>query len=143
MTVESTRKMQVLVVEDEPDFAALMKSMLENGGYAVKTAYNGNEAMEQVRRERPDVITLDVQMPRKTGLTFYREIKSDETFQDIPVIVVTGLTRDDSDMATLIHSFLETEKVPHPQAYLEKPVDEASLLETIQTVIHSSASTSC
>jgi CheY-like chemotaxis protein len=127
----------VLIVEDEPDFAALLQSILVNAGYAVATACNSEEAMAQVRTTRPDVITLDVQMPKESGAMLYRKLKRDENFRAIPVVVVTGVTRDDQDMKTLVHSLLEPDNVPYPEAYLEKPVDGPSLLRTIEEAISS------
>ena len=140
MTVESEAARHVLVVEDEPDFAALLRSILSQAGYTVATAHNGDDALLRVREQTPDVITLDIQMPRQSGLFFYRKLKTDEAFRGIPVVVVTGLTRDDADMESIIRSFLETENVPHPDAYLEKPVDGPRLVSTIQEVLSSSAS---
>ena len=125
----------VLIVEDEPDFAALLCSILVKAGYTVTTAYNFEEAFAHVRETTPDLITLDMQMPRKSGAHFYRALKSNKEFEDIPVVVVTGLTRDDRDMEHVLHRFLETEYTPHPEAYVEKPIDEPHFLKTIQEAI--------
>ena len=135
MTSDSPTTKHVLIVEDEPDFAALLRSILVNAGYTVATAYNSDEAIAQVRATKPDVITLDMQMPRESGALFYRKLKRDEALRDIPVVVVTGVTRDDADMKTLARSLLEPDNVPHPEAFLEKPVDGPSLLKTIQEVM--------
>lgn len=143
MTNQSERKKHILVVEDEPDFAALLRSILLGAGYTVATTYYSDQAFSLVRELRPDLITLDIQMPRKSGLFFYRKLKADEAFRDIPVVVVTGLTRGDKDMENIIRSFLETENVPHPEAYLEKPVDPPHFLRTIQDVLLSSKCGSC
>ena len=142
MTDDSAPKTHVLIVEDEPDFAALLQSILVNAGYTVATAYNSDDAFSQVRKTRPDVITLDIQMPRKSGVFFYRKLKAQETFRDIPVVVVTGLMYD-KEMENLIRTFLETDDVPHPEAYLEKPVDGPSLLKTIEKAMSTTNSASC
>ncbi|NIA01586.1 MAG: response regulator [Bacteroidia bacterium] len=99
------------------------------------TAYNGEDALSQVRNARPDIITLDMQMPRESGAIFYRRLKKDEKFRNIPVVVVTGVTRDDQDMKNLVRSLLEPDNVPHPEAYLEKPVDGPSLLGTLKEIL--------
>lgn len=135
MANEAVTTKHVLVVEDEPDFAALLRSILERGGYAVATAYNSDEALAAVKHEKPDLITLDIQMPRKSGVLFYRQLKSDGEFRHIPVVVVTGVTRDDKYMETLVHTLLEPDNLPHPAAYVDKPVDGARFLETIQEVL--------
>lgn len=133
----------VLIVEDEPDFAALLASILVNAGYGVTTAYNGEDALSHVHRSRPDVITLDMQMPKESGPLFYRKLKKDEKFRHIPVIVVTGVTRDDADMKTLVQSLLASDNLPHPDAYLEKPVDGPSLLGMIEDAMSTDKRAAC
>jgi CheY-like chemotaxis protein len=140
MTSETTRVKHILVVEDEPDFAALLQSILAQAGYAVTTAYNGEEGHKEVERETPDLITLDIHMPGKSGLYFYRDVKTRRKFRNVPVVVVTGLTRNDRDMETIIHSFLETENVPPPAAYVEKPFDERRFLQVIEEALSAEVS---
>jgi CheY-like chemotaxis protein len=137
---ERTTAKHVLVVDDEPDFAALLRSILVKAGYTVATAYDCEDALAQVRKHRPDIITLDIHMPRKSGVFFYRKLKANAAFRDVPVVVVTALTRQDREMESLIRSLLEPENVPHPQAYLEKPIDAQRLLQTIEEALASGIS---
>ncbi len=124
----------VLVVDDEPDFAALMESILRGQGYSVSVAGDGQQALELVRSRRPDVVTLDIQMPKKSGLLFYRQMKSDEALRDIPVIIITGLPNEDADWDSFIHSFLDVDHLPHPDRYLTKPVDRDKVAGVLQEV---------
>ncbi len=143
MSGKLAARKHVLVVEDEADFAALLRSILVGAGYTVALAYDCEEALAETRRHKPDLITLDMKMPRKSGVFFYRKLKADKAFHDVPVVVVTGLTRDDRDMETLIRSFLEAEKVPHPQAYVEKPLDVPAFLRTMEEALSSPTCVSC
>lgn len=138
MVNESSAAKHVLVVEDEPDFAALIRSILVRAGYTVTTAHRCDDALSIVRQLRPDLITLDLQMPGESGALLYRKLKADERFRDIPVVVVTGLTRHDKDMENLVKSLLEPEHVPHPEAYVEKPFDGPHFLATIEETLSSS-----
>ncbi len=135
MDKQSTQARHVLIVEDEPDFAALLQSILEKAGYTVATAYNCEDALRQVREHQPDLITLDIQMPRKSGIFFYRKLKAQKANRDLPVVVVTGLTREDKVMENLIHSLLEPDDIPHPDAYVEKPVEGPRFLATLEEVL--------
>ncbi len=135
VTEQQQTPRRVLVVEDEADFAALMESMLRGLRYDVGIAYDGAEALSQVQASAPDVITLDIRMPNKSGALFYRQLKSQEALRNIPVIVVTGLRRDDPDWDGIIRSFLEVENVPQPDAYLDKPVDRDVLGKLIEEVL--------
>jgi CheY-like chemotaxis protein len=143
MDNESATEEHVLVVEDEPDFAALLRSILAGAGYSVETAYNCDDAILAVHKQRPDIITLDIQMPRKSGALFYRKLKADPAFRHIPVVVVTGLTHNDKDMENTVRAFLEPDNVPHPQAYVEKPVDGPRFLKTLEEVLLSTSAGSC
>ncbi len=138
MAHEPATGKHVLIVEDDPDFAALLKSILVNAGYTALAAYNFADAFSLVREVRPDLITLDIRMPGKSGVYFYQELKTNEDFREIPVVVVTALTRNDRDMETVVRSFLETAYMPHPEAYVEKPLDTPHFLRTIQDVLLSS-----
>ena len=129
MSIERERT-KILVVEDEADFAAYVETALTAQGYAVRVARDGEEGLALVRREKPDLVTLDIQMPRKSGILFYRQMKADPALRDVPVVVITGL-RVGYEADLFIRSFLEAEKVPPPQAYLDKPVARQQLLETV------------
>lgn len=131
MSEEKTKQVAALVVEDERDYAELLATVLEGDGYSVEYAVDGVEALERVRSLRPDVITLDVQMPRKSGVQFYRELKSDPALAGIPVVVVTGITEDAPDMRSFVRAFFEVKHMPMPDAYLEKPVDNQDLLRVV------------
>lgn len=128
----------VLVVEDDADYSALLSVILENQGLAVSTAYDGEEALEQVLLRRPDLVTLDLQMPRKSGTLFYRQMKQRPELRDVPVIVLTGLTRDSRETETVVRSLLETEHLPAPDAYLEKPSSRREIAETVDEVLRRS-----
>ena len=135
MTSAQERGKHALVVEDERDYAALIATMLRQADLKVTVAYDGDEALSRVREQVPDLITLDIQMPRKGGIMFYRQLKSKAEFSKIPVIVITGLTRDDRDMSTFIHTLLEPDHLPHPEAYIEKPFEQESLLRVAADVL--------
>ena len=80
---------KVLVVDDEPQFVAMVKMRLEANGYEVISTFNGNEGLKSAKQHRPDVILLDIMMPEKDGYTMLRELRADEQIRDIPVIVVS------------------------------------------------------
>ena len=143
MRHDSVAEGHVLIIEDEPDFATLLRSILTKAGYTVATAHNWEDTLKELDSKVPNLITLDINMPAKSGVFFYRDIKANRKFRDIPVVVVTGLTRDDKDMENIIRSLMELEHVPHPEAYVEKPVDGPHFLRTVQEALLSSESENC
>ena len=132
MTMIEDVPAKALVVEDDPDYAVLLARTLEDDGFAVRIATDGEHALNAVQKERPDVITLDIQMPRKSGLLFYRQLKCNPEYRRIPVVVVTGITRGDRDTEVFIRTFLEVDHLPLPAAYLEKPAEAEDLLNTVR-----------
>ena len=79
---------RILIVDDEPQIRRVLRTTLVSQGYTVAEAKGGDEALEQVREERPDLILLDVNMPGRSGLEVCQEIRRTS---DIPIIVVTGI----------------------------------------------------
>ena len=80
---------KILVVDDEEDFQDILRQILEPAGYAVVTAGDGAAGLEAMRRERPDLMILDVNMPLKDGYAVCRELRADPDFAELPVLMLT------------------------------------------------------
>ncbi|HUB81782.1 MAG TPA: response regulator [Bryobacteraceae bacterium] len=116
----------VLVVDDEPDVRAYLRSALEDAGFLVRTACDGQEALELIRHGPPDLISLDLVMPRHSGVMLHRELQKDKQLSKIPVLVVTGHARDD-----LGRTDFEEMTMSGPGIYLEKPVRPGSYVSAV------------
>jgi two-component system phosphate regulon response regulator PhoB len=130
-------KKKILVLDDEPDVVTYLVSLLEDNDYIVISAGDGNQGLEKVKSESPDLITLDISMPEKSGIRFYREMKADEKLKRIPIVVVTGVSStQDAGTGKDFERFLGTRKsVPPPDAFIMKPIDEAQLLGTVKKLL--------
>jgi CheY-like chemotaxis protein len=128
MTRESEK--YVLIVDDEPDVRSYLRSALEDAGFRVRTACDGLEAWESIRRDPPDLISLDLVMPRHSGAKLYRELQKDRTLSKIPVLIVTGHARDD-----LGQTDFEELTMSGPGVYLEKPVRPASYVAAVRKLL--------
>lgn len=119
----------ILVVDDEQDVVRYFKTLFEDNGYRALTAMDGVEAMEKIRAEHPDLVTLDITMPNKTGVTVYRDIKENDEFKKTPVLIVTGVQPE-------FRKFISTRRqVPAPEGYLEKPVALGDVLAEVKRLI--------
>ena len=86
---------RILIVEDEQPFHDLYKGMLKGNGYDIKSVYDGDEAMEEVEREKPDLIISDILLNMVTGDTFFLYLKGMPEYADVPVIIVSAHSQKD------------------------------------------------
>jgi CheY-like chemotaxis protein len=83
---------KIMVVDDEPNIVNYLVTLFSDNGYETCSAANGTEALEVLKREKPDLITLDLDMPEDAGPMVYRKMTKEDDFKDIPIIVVSGLS---------------------------------------------------
>jgi CheY-like chemotaxis protein len=111
----------VLVVDDEEDVREYFAMALEDAGFEVLRAENGNQALERINEKTPDFISLDLVMPGKSGIKLLYELRKHEEWRRIPFVVVTAHARDDSGKHDL-EEILSGKTFSGPNVYLEKPV---------------------
>lgn len=124
----------VLVVDDEEDILAFLQAALEDAGFRVETARSGREALEAVKRRRPDFISLDLVMPGGSGIAFLHELRRNRDWARIPVMMVTGHARDDLGRADL-QKALDERLLSGPNAYLEKPVTAEKFVNVVRQTL--------
>jgi len=118
-------RISVLIVDDDPTNRAVCKGCLERAGYRVREAVDGCDALAQVRAVLPDVILMDVMMPKMDGLECTRELRADPDTRDIPIIIVSALARTEDILAGLKAGADE---------YLSKPVRASELTLRVQSM---------
>jgi len=118
---------RILVVDDEADIRVFLRTVLEDAGAEVYEAADGNAAIAEARRHKPDLITLDLSMEHKDGIETFAELRSDDELADIPVCVVTG----HPEFREVIYS----RAVPPPDGYKDKPVKEEELVEAVWRIL--------
>ena len=84
----------VLIADDEPNILISLEYLMKREGYRVVLAHDGQEACDLIAREHPDMVLLDVMMPKKTGFEVCHEIRANETFKDMPILLLTAKGRD-------------------------------------------------
>jgi two-component system phosphate regulon response regulator PhoB len=138
---------KVLIVDDEPDIVTFLRSVLEENGFTTISAKNGVEGLEVLRKERPDLVLLDLMMPKKSGITMFQELRKDSTMSSTPVVIVTGVSEVTGvDFRNFMYKqplqdekkFVETTgltKYTIPNGYVEKPVDPDELIKVIKKAL--------
>jgi CheY-like chemotaxis protein len=117
---------KIMVVDDEPDIVLLFKKLLEKGGHEVIEAYSGEECIDKVKGEKPDLILLDIMMPGLDGYDVCRILKNEEETSSIPIAMLTVKSDDEDKIKSL------EEKADW---HIAKPVDKDKLLEMVDWLL--------
>ncbi|MGB5289193.1 MAG: response regulator [Ignavibacteriaceae bacterium] len=117
---------KILVADDEPDFVTFISAILEDNGAEVIKAYDGKQALELARLEKPDLITLDISMPGKSGVEVFDDIKKDKDLSSIPICIITGKP----ELRKLIYEHPDS----HPDGYIDKPITEEGLILNLRKI---------
>ncbi len=126
--------MTILVVDDEPNVRLYLQTILEDAGFMVITASDGEEALKMIKQKSPDFISLDLVMPRKSGHKLLYELRKDPALSQIPVLIVTAHARDEMGQKDL-DDLLENRVMSGPGTYLEKPVSPDAYVRAIQRAL--------
>lgn len=113
---------KILVVDDDPIILKYLKALFENSGYETFVAQDGVEAGEIVNKTKPDLITLDLEMPKEWGPRFYRNMIKNKDLKDIPVIILSGLSNPKHAIKKAV-------------AVVRKPFDEEKLLDIVRNTL--------
>jgi len=127
--VKSSEK-RILVVDDEPDVRNFLTACIQDAGFIVDSAVDGQDALEKIEKEIPDLMTLDMVMPRKSGIDLIRTLRKNEKWSKLPVIVITAHARNEFASED-IKSFNAFTSGLKPRRTIEKPVTPEVLLNTI------------
>ena len=146
---------QVLVVDDDPNTVKYLSVLLRENGYEVVPAGDGKEGLEKIQQAKPDLMVLDVMMPKKTGLTLFKQLKKDDQYKDVPILMLTGVSGVLDDLEehkeeTFEHPFdslrealkkaireLRDEGLVKPEMFVDKPVDAEAFAAKVQELIGS------
>lgn len=118
---------KILVVDDEADVRSFICTVLADNGATVLAASDGDAALEVARKEKPDLITLDITMPGRDGAEVFEQIRKDAEIRHIPVCIISA----HPDLRRLIYQ----RTVPPPDGYLDKPIDAEGLLLNVRKTL--------
>ena len=124
----------VLVVDDEPDVRNFLAACIQDAGFRVETAVDGVDALDKIKAKAPDLMTLDMVMPRHSGITLMRKLRQSDEWAGIPVIVITAHAQDEFGSED-IKKFEAFAAHHRPKYFLEKPVTPAKLVKAIGEIL--------
>lgn len=123
---------KILAIDDELDTLAFYSEVLEDNDFITVTAQDGEEGLKKARQEKPSLIILDIMMPKKSGMKTYKELRTDPELKDIPVMIITGISKE-VDFKSLLDR--ATTGNVSPEAHLVKPLKADELIAAIHDVI--------
>lgn len=144
---------QVLLIDDDPNTRKFLSVLLSENGYEPDTASDGAEGLAKIKESKPDMIVLDVMMPKKTGFTLFKQLKRDEQYKDIPILMLTGVsgvleemdTRSDETEEHPYDSLKEAlrkgirqmreEGLVRPEMFVDKPVDPDAFVTRVRDLL--------
>ena len=145
---------RVLVVDDDDNTRRFLTVALEENGYEAVTAEDGDDGYRKIEEEIPDLILLDVMMPKKTGFSLFKQLRRKDEYKDIPIIMLTGVAgvlEEDDAMAegdTFESPFdslreglrrgiakMREEGLIRPERFIDKPIDPEELIEAVKGII--------
>lgn len=144
---------KVLVVDDDANTVKFLTAALELNGYETMSATNGQEGLEKIKDERPDLVLLDVMMPKKTGFVLFKQLRRDESYHGIPVIMLTGVAevlenldaqsgdtheRPYDDLREKMRKTIlemKEEGLVKPEAFIDKPINPELVIAKVRELI--------
>jgi CheY-like chemotaxis protein len=109
--------------------------LLETNGFKPLAAQDGIQGLEMARKHKPSLVILDIMMPRESGINLYRELRNDPDLKDIPVIMLSALSKKTFFHSQKVLDEYKGEKIPEPAAYIEKPPEPDEILEAIRSCL--------
>ena len=135
MAPSQTRKKKILILDDEPSARTYLQALLDDNGYETSVACDGKEGIEKARKEKPDLVTLDISMPEESGVRFYRELKEDPEMAKTPVVIVTAVTGAGGDPEGFRKFISSRRHVPSPEGFISKPIDRDEFLNAVRKAL--------
>ena len=125
----------LLIVDDEPDVRNFLSACAEDAGFKVFTAVDGEDALAKVRSVNPDLMTLDMVMPKKSGYKVLKELRAMDEYVELPVIVITAHANDELGSEDLQKMFATFSGGKAPKFTLEKPITPGKLMKAIAEIL--------
>jgi twitching motility two-component system response regulator PilH len=120
---------RILVVDDEADVTAYLSEVLEDRGYQVHTADSAETALRLATQLEPDLICVDIIMPRESGIKLYMNLRRRPEFARIPILIISGI---EQQQEFDFRSYVKDESIPAPEGFIEKPIAVDSFLSEVE-----------
>ena len=126
---------KVMVIDDEPDIQMYLMAALEDEGYETCDLAAGTSVEDVLDAEKPDLIVLDIMMPRRSGISIYTRLRTTDAYRAIPIMLISGMSTAKDFMPEGFRSLVQDDSVPLPDAFIEKPVKIPAFVEAVGALL--------
>jgi len=126
--------MKILIIDDEPDIRTYLMAALEDSGYETFAVKENEPAQEVIKSYQPDLIILDIMMPKQSGISIYKELRSKPQFSNIPVAIISGMLPG-KGFKTEFKKLINDNTISFPEGFIEKPFQLHILIELVGNLL--------
>lgn len=127
--------MKVLVIDDEPDIRKYLTTLLEDEGYEAFSMDENDDFNDIITTLKPNLILLDIMMPKRSGISVYKELRSKNEFKDIPIVIITGMTPAKDFKEEGFKKIVNDDSIRLPDGFIEKPIQVAALHKLVNNIL--------
>ncbi len=131
----------IMIIDDEEDIRTYLEAVLEDSGFRTCTADEEENIMAALKRHQPDLVLLDVMMPRRSGLSIFRDLRTSAEFSAIPVALISGVQRAAAFFRDDLQIMLDGRQLEPPNGFIEKPIRIEQLIEVIEQILETKGET--
>ena len=131
----------IMIIDDEEDIRTYLMAVLEDGGFQTCTANEEENVVEALQREQPDLVLLDIMMPRRSGISIFRDLRTTTGVAHVPVALISGIEKATGFFNGAINDLLDGIEVKPPDGFIEKPIQIQQLLEVVETILKTKGDT--
>ena len=124
---------RILIVDDEDHVLLYLSTLLQDHGYDVISEGDPGKAFDLAKKEQPDLICLDIMMPRKSGVSLYKEFRRDDTLKNTPIAIISGVGGIAYGFKRDFRKHLPDQNIPEPEAFFEKPIDVPAFVKFLES----------
>jgi len=126
---------KIMVIDDEPDILIYLMTALEDNGYETCTIEENESIRKAVLDKKPDLIVLDIMMPRRSGISMYKELRTISAFKNIPIALISGMSQAKDFMEEGLKKLIGDDTIPPPDGFIEKPIRLPALMKIVEQLL--------
>ncbi len=131
----------IMIIDDEEDIRTYLMAVLEDNGFQTCTPAQEENVMHALQREQPDLVLLDIMMPRRSGISIFRDLRNTAQIEHVPVALISGIEKATGFFNGEIGALPDGTDLRPPDGFIEKPIRIEQLLEVVEKILETKGDT--